>query len=229
MHPLEGPAVCAACLALSYYLLFRCYQLYNPSIWIFHSFLFLGIGSLFAPVFLAMGLLYYLYLLGFLRALTWRGFWAGILGMTIPYWCWGMLCFFMDRTDSLFAFASTHFMWSPVSLQAIQNWSLTWMISSGVVILLGLVAIFHYLRTKYNDKIRVRMILYIYTSQTLLLMLYLFLQPCEYQNTMSLLVVSSSPLIAHYFALTKSWASNTFFILSLLLCGVMAYYNLWTT
>ena len=73
------------------------------------------------------------------------------------------------------------------------------------------------------------MILYIYTIQTLLLILYLLLQPNQYQTTMALLVVSSSPLIAHYFSLTGSWLSNLFFILSLLLCGVMAYLNLWMT
>ena len=73
------------------------------------------------------------------------------------------------------------------------------------------------------------MILYIYSVQTTLLILYLFLQPQEFQSTMALLVVSTCPLIAHFFALTKSRLSNTFFILSLLLCGIMAYLNLWMT
>lgn len=227
LHPLGAPSVSAACLTMSYYLLFRCYQLYNPAIWIFHCFLFLGIGSLFDNVFLFMGLLFYVYLIGFLRSLTWRGFWAGILGIIIPYWCWAVWCFMTDDTENLLDFISSHFVWSPISWHLLLNFSIAWKVSAGVIILLSMVALIHYLQTKYNDKIRVRMILYIYTVQALLLILYLFLQPQKFQNTMALLVVSACPLIAHYFSLTKSWLSNAFFILSLLLCGTMAYFNLW--
>lgn len=229
MHPCESPGISAFCLALSYYLLFRCYQLYDSTVWIFHSFLFLGIGSLFAAVMLPMGLLFYIYLIGFLRSLTWRGFWAGLLGLVVPYLGWGVWCFLIDKTEKILDFITTHFIWQPVSWEAITSMPFNWMISMGVVILLSLVGVFHYLRTKYNDKIRVRMILYIYTVQTILLILYIFLQPQEFQNTMALLLVSACPLIAHYFSLTRSWLSNAFFILSLLLCGTMAYFNLWTT
>ena len=229
MHPLEAPAISAACLSLSYYLLFRCYQLYDSTAWIFHSFLFLGIGSLFTAVMLPMGLLYYIYLIGFLRSLTWRGFWAGVLGLAVPYLGWGSWYFLMDRTDNILDFIASHFVWHPVSWEALASLSLCWMVSMGIVILLSLVGVFHYLQTKYNDKIRVRMVLYIYTVQTILLILYLFLQPQEFQNIMALLLVSACPLIAHYFSLTRSWLSNAFFILSLLLCGTMAYFNLWMT
>jgi len=229
MHPLEAPAISAACLSLSYYLLFRCYQLYDSTAWIFHSFLFLGIGSLFTAVMLPMGLLYYIYLIGFLRSLTWRGFWAGVLGLAVPYLGWGSWYFLMDRTDNILDFIISHFVWHPVSWEALASLSLCWMVSMGIVILLSLVGVFHYLQTKYNDKIRVRMVLYIYTVQTILLILYLFLQPQEFQNIMALLLVSACPLIAHYFSLTRSWLSNAFFILSLLLCGTMAYFNLWMT
>lgn len=228
MHPLEAPAISAVCMAMSYYLLFRCYQLYNPAVWTFHSFLFLGIGSFFSAVLLPMALLYFIYLIGFLRSFTWRGFWAGILGLVTPYWCWSAWCFYTDNTDSLIDFATTHFLWKHTSWHALLNMPFNWKLSAGIVILLSLVSLIHYLHTRYNDKIQVRMILYIYTTQTILLIFYLLLQPHEYQNTMALLVVSACPIIAHYFSLTRTWVSNAFFILSLLLCGIMAYYNLWT-
>ena len=227
LHPIEAPAVSAACMALSYYLLFRCYQLYDSTAWIFHSFLFLGIGSLFAAVFLPIGFLYYVYLIVFLRSLTWRGFWAGIVGLLTPYWCWGIWCVLMDKTDTMLEFLTSHFIWNPVSWQGVLDLPLAWQISAGMMVLLSLVGLFHYFHTRYNDKIRVRMFLYIYSTQTILLFIYLFLQPSEFQNTMALLIVSACQLIAHYFALTKSWISNAFFILSLLFCGVMAYFNLW--
>ena len=122
-----------------------------------------------------------------------------------------------------------HLQWQSVSWQALADLPFVSQMSIGFVCLLSIVGMIHYLQTKYNDKIHVRMILYIYTIQTFLLILYLLLQPCQYQNTMALLVVSASPLIAHYFSLTGSWLSNIFFIMSLLLCSAMAYFNLWMT
>ena len=87
----------------------------------------------------------------------------------------------------------------------------------------------HYLRTNYDDKIRVRMILYIYVTQTLLLTAFLVLQPAHYRTTMALLVASACPLIAHYFALSKGILNTIIFVLSLLLTAAMAVLNLWMT
>lgn len=229
IHTWGAPGISAVCMAMSYYLLFRCYQLYDSTIWIYHSFLFLGLGSIFSSVMLFMALLYYIYLIGFLRSLTGRGFWAGILGIITPYWCWAVWCFLTDKTDMMVKVLNRHLEWHPVSWEALVNLPFTCKLSMGIVCLLSLVGLIHYLRTRYNDKIHVRMILYIYTIQTILLILYLLLQPAQYETTMALLVVSASPLIAHYFSLTGSWLSNMFFILSLLLCGAMAYFNLWMT
>ena len=113
------------------------------------------------------------------------------------------------------------------SLEAIVSLPFVWQVSAAFIALLSFVSILRYLRTKYDDKIRVRMILYIYIVQTLLLMAFLVLQPAHYQTTMALLVASASPLIAHYFALTGSFLSNLFFILSLLFTAAMAILNLW--
>lgn len=227
MHTWGAPAISAACMTMSYYLLFRCHQLHDSTIWVYHSFLFLGIGSMFSSTMLFMGILYYIYLICFLRSLTWRGFWAGILGMVTPYWCWAIWCFIMDKIEVMQNLPVLHLEWEPVSWQALTNMSLTHIMSMGIVCLLSLVGLIHYIQTRYNDKIQVRMILYIYTTQASLLMLYLLLQPSQYHTTMALLVVSSSPLIAHFFSLTSSWLSNMFFFLSLLLFGTIAYYNLW--
>ena len=115
------------------------------------------------------------------------------------------------------------------SLEALVEMPFAWQVSISLIILLSIVSILHYLHTNYDDKIRVRMILYIYMSQTLLLIAFLLLQPAHYQTTMALLIASASPLIAHYFALTSSILSNIFFVLTLLLTAGMATLNLWLT
>ena len=92
LHSFSMGWVAVTALAASYYTMFLAYQQHEPVLHIFHSFLLLGIASLAIPHMLAFVPLYYWYLLVFLRCLTWRGFWAGTVGMALPAcfalgWC----------------------------------------------------------------------------------------------------------------------------------------------
>ena len=229
MHPIGEPIVAAAFLCVSYLLLFRSYQRHRPQAIVFHAFLMLGIGSFCAPVMLVMAIPFFLYLAIFLRSLTKRAFWAGILGLIVPYWCYAVWSFVTGNLQSFIDRLTEMAQYEIPSLEAITSMPFVWQVSAGVIALLSIVSIIHYLRTNYDDKIRVRMILYIYVSQTLLLIAFLLLQPAHYQTTMALLVASASPLIAHYFSLTGSWFSTFFFFLSLVLTAGMATLNLWLT
>ena len=227
MHPLEEPVIAAAFLCIAYHLLFRCYQRHRPQLDVFHAFLMLGVGSFFAPVMLPMAIPFFIYTIVFLRSLTRKAFWAGILGVIVPYWCYAVWCFITKDIDGFVARLTDMARLEMPSIEAVRSLPFVWQVSAGVVALLSIVSIVHYLRTNYDDKIRVRMILYIYVSQTLLLMAFLVLQPSHYPTTMALLIASASPLIAHYFALSKSILCTIFFLLSLLLTAGMATLNLW--
>ena len=229
MHPLGEPIIAAALLCASYFLLFRCYQRHRPQKFVFHAFLMLSLGSFCAPVMLLMAIPFFLYLAIFLRTLPKKAFWAGIIGLIVPYWCYAVWCFVMGDLESFVARLTDMVQFEMPTVEAVTSLPFIEKVSAGVVALLSIVGILHYLRNNYDDKIRVRMILYIYVSQTLLLMAYLLLQPAHYETTMALLVASASPLIAHYFALTGSWLSTIFFLLSLILTASMATLNLWLT
>ena len=222
MHPLGEPLLAATFLCGSYYLLFRCYQQYQPQLMAFHSFLMLGIGSFFAPIMLPMAISFFLYMIFFLRSLTKKAFWAGILGLIVPFWCYGAWCFV---TGNAFKYRLPFNDLKPFSF--VKDLGEAEIFSFAVIALLSIISIIHYLRTNYDDKIRVRMILYIYVSQTLLLMAFLMLQPAHYETTMALIVASASPLIAHYFSLSKSILTTLLFVLSLLLITMVAALNLW--
>lgn len=227
LHPLGKPAIAAVCLSLSYLLLFRCYQLHRPEIWVFHSFMFLGLGSFCTPAMLPMALLFYIYLAGFLRSLTWKGIWAGLIGLVSPYWCWLVWCLLTDDLDTFTTFCTSMFDVTPIAWKNIQSMPLQWLASWGYIALLSVVGMIHYLNTNYNDKIKVRMMLYVYVSQTILLLALLALQPTDFQVLTALLLATGSPLIAHYFSLTGSWISNTFFVLSVIGLIALSYINLW--
>ena len=229
MHSLEAPLISATFLCISYLLLFLCYQRHRPQAYVFHVFLTLGIGSFFAPVMLLMAVPFFLYLVVFLRSLTWKAFWAGLLGLVTPYWCYAVWLY-SASSQSLsevrgFPYKCFEITFSPL----LGEGSEMRLFSFAVLALLCIVSIIHYLRTNYDDKIRVRMFLYIYIVQTVLLTVSLVLQPAQYETTMALLVASASPLIAHYFALSKGILNTIFFVFSLLLVAALAVMNLWMT
>ena len=162
MHPMEGPIIAAAFMCAGYYLLFRCYQRHRPQAIAFHAFLMLGLGSFWAPVMLPMAIPFYLYLAIFLRSLTRKAFWAGVLGIIVPYWCYAVWCFVMKDMESFVGKLTDMVQFEMPSIEAVRSLPFVWQVSAAVVALLSIVSILHYLRTNYDDKIRVRMILYIY-------------------------------------------------------------------
>lgn len=229
IHPLGEPIIAATFLCVSYLLLFRCYQKHRPQKLVFHAFLMLSLGSFCAPVMLPMSIFFFLYTAIFLRSLTRKAFWAGILGVIVPYWCYAVWCFATEDMQTFITRMTEMAKFDIPTVEAVTSLPFVWQVSAGVVALLSIVSILHYLQTNYDDKIRVRMILYIYVLQTLLLMAYLVLQPVHYQTTMALLVASASPLIAHYFSLSRSILTTIFFLLSILLTAGVATLNLWLT
>ena len=227
LHTFGKPLVAAFCLAVSYMLLFHCYQLYRSSSWVYHAFLFLGIGSLLTPIMLPMSILYYVYLIGFLRSLDWKSFWAGILGLFTPYWCWVVWSLLTEDWEGLMQYLTSLYQFQFPTLEGLQSLSFVSLVTCGWVLLLSFVGLIHYLHTKYNDKIKTRMLLYVYVVQTIVLSLYLLLQPRDFEIALSLTIVSGTPLMAHFYALTGSRWSNVYFVLSLLLTAAITFLNIW--
>ena len=166
LYGLGSPAVCAFCLAAGMGLLLCCYQNRNAVLLVFHSFLFLGAGSLLSPVMIPLALLFYFCLAFLMRAFSWKGLWAGIVGLLTPYWCW-----------------------------VAWEWCL--------LVFFGLTGIIHYMRKRYDDKIRTRMMLYVYVCVTVFLHVAFLLLPGQRMELLAMMAVSTSPLMAHYWAMTR--------------------------
>ena len=226
------PMAAALCLASSYYMLFTTYQEHQPVGGAFHALLLLSVGSVFVPQLLYLVPFYLWHIVAFLRAMSFRVLWASFIGVLAPYWCWvawylvsvelmGQDCpspfGHLSLLGRLQPFSVDNY--TALSVQQVSVWGLT-----TVLALLGSV---HYLSTSYNDKIKVRMLLYIYTFQTFVIWLLMLLQPQLSEVLMPVLMVSSCPLIAHYFALTHSIFTNLLFLLALLALGAQAYLTIW--
>lgn len=227
LHPLSNAVLAAFCLIVSHYLLFKSYQLHQPVVWVFHSYLFLGLGSIAFPWMLAFAMLYYWYLAVMLRAISWRSFWAGIVGLLIPYWFWGVGCLMLNDLTPLTEHLMQLTEWNPITLGNYQHIPQVWIASWGLFTLLALIGGVHFLITSFNDKIQVRMLLYIFVVQTLVVEIFMVLQPQHFQPLMAMLLACCCPLIAHFFSLTGSRLSNLLFCITLIMVIALAIWNLW--
>lgn len=228
LHPFGKGWICALLLVVCYFLLFQCYQERDCIGNVFHCFLLFGIGSLFYLPFALFAVAFFWYLAVFLRSMDRHILRAGIIGLLLPYWLWFCWSFWQQDFEAIQNHLQWHFAWSPQSLietatQLSLSQQVSWILISVLVVLGAL----HFLQTKYNDKIRVRMILYIFACQVLIIELALLFLPYDFNVLLPLLMLSGCPFVAHYFALTGNWFSNILFCLAILSFAALTTMQFW--
>lgn len=227
LHPFQSSLAVAFCLAASYHLLFRSYQRAEDVNDVFHAFLMLSLGSMLFPPLLFYVPFYCWYLLVFMRALSLRTFFAALVGLFLPFWFWGGYLLwqcdfalprwwedgflpFYDWLSRLGSYiAVTPESWWQQSLSVTRLSFLFWVI-------LAVCSSIYYLQRSYDDKIRVRMMLYVYIFQTALTLLFAFLHPQDAAVLLPLLLLNTAPLVAHYFTLRNTWLCFFSFLFFLL-------------
>ena len=228
-HDFSVTWIIAPLIAASHNLLFKTYQDTNPVNYSFHIFFLLGTSILFMPQLSVLIPLYFWYMAVFMRSLSWRAFWAGLIGLTMPSWFlfgWcvanGDYAIVSNIVSTIVSLKPTYPASNAPLLTLHDTRTLTW----GFLTSVSSVAAIHYLRNYFKDKIRTRMYLYVYVIQTAAIWLLLLWQPDKYDQLMPLFMLCASTLIAHHFALTGTILSNLFFILSVLAWGALTTINM---
>lgn len=224
LFPLQQGSISNLCLIISVYFLFRTYQKQQPVGHFFHSFLFIGLGSILFPQ-----LLFYvpLLLIGAynFKSLTARTFFAGIFGLSLPYWFLLGHAFFYDRMELFYAPFVELSTFLPIGYSGLQ---LCQLLSGAFVTVLFIISSIHSLVTSYQDKIKTRSYLNFFILITMGTILFCFLQP-QFTNTLfPILLTGSSLLIGHLFVLTATKSSDILFIVTLIFLITLAAFNLWT-
>ena len=227
-HTYSAGWVATLAIVGSYYILFMAYQLRQPVEHVFHTFVLLGIAVIAIPQLLILVPMYYWYLLVFLRSLTWRSFWAGIVGLFLPMLFvlgWSILVkdysFLSGKWTSLMCtelFGSQNYLW-------MMSFSNSEALIFIFLTLLTLISIVHYLTNYYDDKISTRMYLYIYTMQSVVIWAMIMCMPNMYTLLAPVFLLNSCVMIAHFFALTGSWISNAFFCLTMIATVLLTLIN----
>lgn len=225
MHLLHTGDLTAIPLLLSVYFLFKSYQQSQASGQLFHSFLFLGAGSILFPQLTFLSVLWLLEASQF-RSLTPRSFCGALLGWLLPYWLLFGHAFFYEDMNLFYRPFTELTTWNPLfHWQILQPWE---MATLGYLLLLFLISAVHCIAAGFEDKIRTRAYLQFLISLSAFLFLLIMLQPQYASNFLPTLTVSCSFLIGHYFVLTNSKGSNLLFIASLVGLTFLFVFNIWT-
>ena len=150
---------------------------------------------------------------------------ASLMGLTLPYWLVGCYLVYTHRltehTDYLLTIASVDALADFASLPIMVTLTIIF------VLLMGVLGMCHYLHTSYNDRISTRMIYEFLVIMQIVLSVFIVLQPQSYVALLPLLIVNTSPLIAHFLALSHTKTSNVTFLViaaasvALIICNLI--------
>lgn len=227
LHPIGAPLIAAMFLSISYSQLCRTYQCHDAVVQAFHANLFLALGSLAFPPMILFSLLYIVYFTVYMRCMDMRMLFACVVALLLPYWLWFGWCVWNQDFSPLLSHLSDVVRFQLPTVESYTGIPLPVLSAWALIALLSVVGTVHYLRNRYDDKIKVRMLLYVFVCQTVFLHVLMLLQPQYVSVVLPMLMVSCMPLVAHYFALTYSWVSNMFFFVAILLITAVSVVNLW--
>ena len=218
-------AIAELCVIASYIMLFRCYQDRQAAGRTFYAFICLGLASMFYVHTLFYVPAVWLLMAFYLQSFGWRSFLASVIGLITPYWFASVYFIYLED----FSLPVQHFL-QLTDLQFPYDYTqitLQQTVTFVFVIITATTGTIHYLRTSFNDKIRIRMLYNCFIVMNILSTSYLIAQPQHYDFLMRMIVINTSPLIAHFIALTHTRVTNISFCIITISALLLTAYNLW--
>lgn len=225
------PSVHSAILQLlaitSLFLLFKTYQDKTSAGKIFYTFMCIGLSSLvdvqvfyYLPVYwLIMGMTVY--------SLGWRTFFASLFGLITPYWfslAWYVYKDAGDITPWIGHFSTLGSLQFPIAYSAL---TLQQLLLLGFLMAMFILGAIHFVMTSYKDKIRVRQIYYSFILMTIYSYVLIAFQPTLYNKVIHMIIITTSPMIAHFISLTNSRLTNILFFVLVGVALFLTAMNLW--
>jgi hypothetical protein len=225
IFPALPETVMLTCMTAFILLLFLTYQDKEAAGLTYYAFLFLGVGSIAYIHVLFFLPLIWLLMMTHTMSLSWRTWMASLLGLLTPYWFY--IPWIIYQRD--YSAITNHFMALTVFEEPFNLYGITdsQKATLGLVILLAIIGTTHYIRKSYLDKIRIRMFYGFFIFMDLAALLFLLLQPQHFNAMLLLMIINTSPLVAHFVALSSTRLTNiTFMVLSAAFLLLTAY-NIW--
>ena len=217
------------CLIASLLTLFHSYQDKESVGLTFYTFVFLSLGSLVEVHTLWFIPIYWIVMMFFIFTLTGRTFMASLLGILLPYW--GLLAWILWRYEGDFEPLLQHFVplgdfQFPFDYTAL---ALPRILTFAFLVVLFVTGLIHYLRTSFNDKIRIRQIYYTLAFLDVVAMVFLLAQPQHEDLLLRIIIITTSPLIGHFVALTYTRLTNIAFCVIFGIALLLTAFTLWSS
>lgn len=215
------------CLVTSLYTLFRCYQDQQAAGWTFYTFLLLSLGSLAQAQALWFVPVMWLLMATTIYCFSWRTFAASLLGLLCPYWF--AMAGILVGNQGDFAPLTTHLgQLAHYPLPDGQHWlQMPQLLTFALVTVLTVTGIIHFTHNSFHDKIRTRQLYYsmmmLYAAATLAVCL----QPQHADMMLRVMIVTGSPFIGHFIALTHTRITNIAFCVIIGALALLTAFNLW--
>lgn len=224
LHLLYPGDIAAGAFLISVYFLFKSYQQLRPAGYLFHSFLFIGAGSLIFP---QLTFFIPIWLIGAnnFQALTFRSFCGALTGWSVPYWFLLGHAFFHNRMELFYQPFIELATFQPIRFT--EHFQLWEAVTLGYIFILFIVSAVHFIAVAYEDKIQTRSYLNFLIFLTSCIFVFIVLQPGQSMNLLPMLLIGVSILVGHLFVLTGSRSSNYFFIGSMSVLILLFLFNVW--
>lgn len=214
-----------ACFIAFYLFLFSAYQDNRAMGRVFYAFLMLGIAStMFVQILFFVPVVWVL-LCTNLMVRSFRAFVSSLFGLLVPYWFMVAYYLYIDDVDSLLDHFLQIAQFGPVL--GWMNMPVSHILTAAYVAILAVVGMIHFRLNNYKDKIRTRMLFEIFSVLALAAIVFMILQPQHIDYLLALLIVSTSPMIGHYIALTNTFITNISFYVMLVVALIITCVNLW--
>ena len=219
-------AIAQMCIIAAYLALFRTYQDRASVGWTYYAFLCFGLASCTFPQFVFFVPLLWFLMFFQLSSLSWRTFFASILGVLTPYWFALPLLLYWGNTEALSAHIA-----NLVDLQKPLDHAAALTINELAffvfITALGITGTVHYQRKKSGDNIRIRLFYDCFILMWVAAAIFLLMQPQHYDVLIRLIIINVSPLIAHFLTLTNTRITNIAFYVICAVALLLTLYNLW--
>lgn len=210
------------------------YQLRYPQLCVLISSVALAVLTMYMPVLFLMATVLLLSTMTTLRVFSLKTLLAVFFGFLLPYealLCWHVYCGTVSSAwlEFIGAFDVFCLPWGSGSIFVVvegEGW-----LPSGrtlcflLLLLYGVIGVFHFLSTSYNDKIRTRMHYITVIMHWLLTVLLLLFTRGHAAALLMMLMLDTSVILAHYFVFSKGWVANLLFWLFIALCLYLTLQN----
>lgn len=226
-HHLESTDGCLVTLCCVAFFLALCHAYQNKEAtgWVMIAFTAIGIASIVWIQILLLIPILWIILATNILAFSLKTFVSSILGIAMPYWF--MAAYYLNQGD--ISPIGSHFaeiakFGKPLLF---TDLSAAYILPLSFVSILTIIGIIHFLRSSYKDKIRTRMIFEMFIVASISAMAFILLQPQHSNMAMRMLIVSASPLIGHFLALTSTKLTNIATLAFMAAALLITAYNIW--